>query len=290
MMDRPDLVAAPVKSRRVPGVPLDGPREEVVRLLLARTWDASMVNVRAFMERGDPGYLHLFRVALRRCRVYERDLAAPLGPDVRAALTSPMRQLFRASNALRDLHALQSSDDPVSVEIREAASVDALAAMHRAARTSFEDALRAEKCFLLGETMRALPFANAREKPRDFGRFLSRRVERRLERTRELGGGICASSPDAAFHRVRRSAKALRYLNDVLRLRGEKRAERVQAETTRLQEALGAYQDFIVAESLARSLGVEIPGAPAARLERRQRAVDVIHRFIRRSRRLAVRG
>jgi CHAD domain-containing protein len=284
-MDRPDLVVAPVKSRRVPGVRLDGSREEVVRLLLSRTWDVAIVNARAFADKGDADVelLHQFRVALRRCRVFERELGAPLGQELRQTLRSPMRELFRASDALRNLHALKTSDDPILIEIREAVPGDAIEAMHRAARDGLEEASRADSFVVLGETMRALSFARTRERPRDFGRFLSRRIERRLARTRELARDVHPSSPDEAFHRLRRSAKALRYLNDVVLLRGEERAKRMRRETTALQDALGALQDFVVADSLARRLGVEIEGAPSARHERRRGALEAARRFVRKT-------
>src|SRR5690606_16815750 len=104
-------------------------------------------------------------------------LGAPLTAEERAALREPMRALFRASGALRDLHALRTSEDPVLAAIREAASGHALIAVEQRARSTFEEAFVSDATDRLGETLRRLPFASGSDE-RPFGAFLDRRIER----------------------------------------------------------------------------------------------------------------
>jgi CHAD domain-containing protein len=283
--DRLDLPRSPLRSRVVPGLVLDGAREDVTRHLLARTWDVAVIDARGWLEREDADVelLHQFRVALRRCRVYERELGGMLPRDLRDALRGPMRSLFRASGPLRDLHALRTTDDPVLVAIREAAEPRAVVAAEASARAAFEAAYRAEWAVELGETLRLLPFETVSGDQRTFREHLERRISRRLERTRDAASELREESPAAAFHRLRRSAKTLRYLNDVRLASGDQRGSRVRKETARLQAALGAFQDFVVAEALAPSLGLEVEGAHEARRERRLRALDAARRFARKA-------
>lgn len=280
---RADLPSAPIKSRVVPGLSLDGRRDEVVRRVLARTWDVAVVNGRAWLERApeaDPEYLHQFRVALRRCRVVERELGACLGASLRGELRSSMRWLFKASGPLRDLHALSTSRDPILIAIRESSPEAGVSRMEGRARSELVRAFRSERAERLSETLRLLPLLPDRGGGGGaFAPYLERRFERRRARVLATAGSLGAESPDEELHRLRRRVKSLRYLNDLRRANGVKGGRKAKKAASELQEALGSYQDFVVAGGLASALGLTIDHIEREREARRERALCAAHRF-----------
>jgi CHAD domain-containing protein len=219
-----------------------------------------------------PDSVHQMRVAARRLRsvlATHRRLFVDEGHT--EGLREELKWLGQALGRARDVQVLQAhldgvlaAEPPDLVIGPVAARIDEeLTAEYRAGRAEAQAALDSERYFRLLDRLDAL--VDAPEHTGDAGRAASDLEPRLVARdARRLRRAVTAvdraedpGSRDAALHEVRKKAKRLRYAAECAEPALGPRAARLARRAEALQEALGEFQDSVVARSRLRELGVQ---------------------------------
>ena len=237
---------------------------------------ATQVNRLVSNDRGvrvdAPDSVHQMRVAARRLRsvlATHRRLLADRERTER--LREELKWIGQALGRARDAQVLQSHLDGVlAAEPPElvigpvAARIDTeLSAEYRAGQAEALRALDSERYFRLLDALDDL--ADAPEYTDDAGlpaaelepRLLARDAKRLRRAVRAVDRTETPGAREAALHEVRKKAKRLRYAAEcaepALGARAAKLARRAEA----VQEALGEFQDSVVARSRLREVGLQ---------------------------------
>jgi CHAD domain-containing protein len=209
----------------------------------------------------DADPVHDARVATRRLRSDLKTLEPYLAPI--EALRTELAWLGGLLGAVRDLDVLI---ERMGARIRESPDPDRSAAAPILARLEDDrHRRRAELLDGLGavrylrlldeliEASRRPPVADPADERR--ARRVLRTVTRKAwRRTARAVDRLERSSPDAAFHEVRKRAKRARYAAELGREVFGKRAMRLAERLADVQDRLGELQDTVVAEERLRSL------------------------------------
>jgi CHAD domain-containing protein len=204
---------------------------------------------------GDVEALHDLRIAVRRSRSVVTHSGNLLPPAVREPARRELRQLAASSGPVRDLDVhLQGWDaqvagidgvDPAAMDEvrqvlerrRDAARADLIEVLQRPSTVEWLSGWRAwleDPRIPLDDRVRTGP-------------FVADRLKRAQRRVLRHGRAIDDASPPDALHRLRKDAKALRYLLDCYRpLLDQRGAKHVTARLRSLQDVLGAHQDGAV--------------------------------------------
>ncbi len=194
-----------------------------------------------------PEHLHQARVALRRLRTALR-IYGDWSPDTRAEWTPALASLFGQLGAARDRDALEADLLPA---LRAAGAPLAELPAEAAAQSSVADTLRAPATTQLWLAL--IAFANAAQaqegKPVGDARALAARRIKRLQRQLAKDAKAYAGLGDEQRHRARRRLKRLRYaIEFTASLFRAKKIRRYLDELKPAQDALGEYNDLVVAE------------------------------------------
>jgi CHAD domain-containing protein len=250
--------------------------------VLRRLLEVMDDNLPGTLADTDSEFLHDYRVAVRRTRSVQRQLACVFEPGQLATTRSEFRWLQLATGDARDLDVYVLGFDSMRELLPESIREDIeplrtvlrgrrLAArreMAHALRTDRAKALRADWEDLLG----SLVESSAADRPcaeRPIGEVSSQRIRRVYGGMLRMGRAIEASSPPEDFHELRKKGKELRYL---LELFGaplhDEAVVRPMVKTLKgLQDVLGRHQDREVQVTKLRTLADEVsvlPGGTAA--------------------------
>jgi len=241
----------------------------VLRRLLTVIGD----NVEGSISGEDDEHLHQLRIAVRRSRTVQRQLAGVFPPSELPGFRSEFRWLQQTTGPARDLdvyvHDLGSLRDmlpesirgdldplrPVLVHSRQAARADMTRALLTVrAADLFEDWDR------LLESLVELPVVDRPAACRPIGEMAGERIRKVYKRIVRMGGAIDASSPALEYHELRKKGKELRYLLELfgIRLFGEETVGPMIKSLKGFQDVLGRHQDREVQMAMLRSTADEV--------------------------------
>lgn len=204
------------------------------------------------VRRAEYDAVHKMRVAVRRIRSILRT-AAPLFDRERVPwLKAELKWLAAELGEVRDLEVLRERFTERLAAIGEPspAWLDGLGDRERRAYDRLAGTLGGERYFAVLDALDAFvadpPFTDrARREARTAVPALVAKAWRRV--LREHAGLEHAEDPDEARHDTRKAAKRARYTAEAARpLLGDP-ARHLAAQASRVQEALGAYQDSVIA-------------------------------------------
>ncbi|WP_163541461.1 CHAD domain-containing protein [Occultella kanbiaonis] len=210
--------------------------------------------------------VHRLRVAVRRLRV----LLAAFGPYLDPEFSGPLRR--RLSTFSDALAAVRDLDVQLVGLDREATADPGfgtdLAPFLDSLRSRRADALRRlEERLVAGEHAALLADLRADRIPVRHGdvrarRALRRRLRKTWRRTRDRIAA--AGEASGSLHEVRKSVKRLRYLAEIAADPVGRPAKRLATQAERTQDLLGAHQDAVVLDQLARTYVADAGDLPPA--------------------------
>jgi CHAD domain-containing protein len=256
----------------------DAAAAEVLRRLLGVIAE----NSEGAIEGRDDEHLHQLRIAVRRSRTVQRQLAGVFPPQQLPGFRSEFRWLQRATGEARDLDVyvveLDSLRELLPAPIRGDLDplVPVLGHWRLAARAEMASALSSRRCGdlisdwdQLLESLVELPADDRPAAQLPIGVVAGQRIRKVYKRVIRAGAEIDDSSPAEAFHELRKKGKELRYLLELfaLRLFPAEVVEPLVKSLKGLQDLLGRHQDREVQIGMLRSLAEEVAtlqGGPAA--------------------------
>lgn len=207
-----------------------------------------------------PEHLHQARVALRRLRTALR-IYGDWSPAVNAEWTPALATLFGQMGAARDRDALEADLLPA---LRAAGAPLAELPAEAATDTDVAETLRAPSSTHLWLALMAFANAAPAQDQAVSGdvRTLAAKRLRRLHRQLARDAKAYAGLEDEQRHRARRRLKRLRYsIEFTASLFRGKKVQRYLEELKPAQDALGEYNDLVVAEQAFGQLVSEQPQA-----------------------------
>lgn len=221
------------------------------------------------VRQDEPDAVHKMRVATRRLRSALGTFRPLLDREQTEPLRDELRWLAGVLGAARDaevLHArlrgLLAEQPPELVLGRVVEQVDSvLLGRYREAHERAVQDLDGERCLALYEALDRLvadpPWRDVAHRPAtDVLPVLVRRVDRRMAgAVRTAEGAAPGPAQDEALHEARKLAKRLRYACEAIGPVGGRRAARLAAAATELQEVLGEHQDSVGMREVLRQLG-----------------------------------
>jgi CHAD domain-containing protein len=239
---------------------------------LGRTIEA---NLPGAIDDVDPEFLHDLRIAVRRVRTVQRQLAALFEERSLARAREEMKRLQLVTGPVRDLDVQLLGFGALAARLpgERAAELVPLRAL-LADRRSFEHA----------RMVRALRSVRTRRALDDWGALLAtlaaaedgptaealtgERIARVYRRMVRMGRAIGDDSPPEALHDLRKRGKELRYLLELFGSLFPREATKPLVTRLKgLQDTLGGFQDAQVQRALLVELREPLaarPGGPAA--------------------------
>ena len=270
--------ASPVARAKV-DVPLaydmraDAAAVAVLRRLLAVIRD----NLEGSIEGEDDEYLHQLRIAVRRSRTVQRQLAGAFALGELPGFRSDFRWLQQATGPARDLDVYVSDFGSLAEMLpdRQRPDLDPLRPVllhsRMTARADMERALRSPRAVQLFEdwdrfleTLVELPVDDRPLAAEPIGRVAGNRIRKVYKRIVRMGGAIGPSSPPEAYHELRKKAKELRYLLELfgVKLFDEEHVAPMVRALKALQDVLGRHQDREVQMAMLYSVADEVATLP----------------------------
>lgn len=240
----------------------------VLRELLATL----QANLPGAIADVDSEFLHDLRVAVRRTRALQRELAAIFPPEPLRRFRDAFRELQQITGPTRDLDVQLLEFDELERDLPASIAPDVtplrtlLSARRDAERRKLVRALHSEPVRTLLRDWQAflddLTAADRSDRPaaaRPIGDVAGQRIAKVYKRMVRLGNDIDDTSPHEALHGLRKLGKELRYLLEFF-------ASLYPAEVVKpmvgalkaLQDTLGRFQDREVQAAELRSLGEEV--------------------------------
>jgi CHAD domain-containing protein len=259
---RPGGVSSKLAFALEPGERTDAAAATVLAHLLT-TIEANLPGTLADV---DTEFLHDLRVAVRRTRSVQRQLAGAFPPRPLERFRAEFRWLQQVTGPTRDLDvnlldfaALGEELEPLTRLLAERRRAE-LAAMARALRSARTRRVLPGWSGLI-DGLEAAPERDRPDAGRPIADVAGERIARVHRRMVAMGRAIDASSPPEALHDLRKKGKELRYLLELF-------ASVFPADVTKpmvralkgLQDTLGRFQDREVQADLMRSLREEIVG------------------------------
>ncbi len=239
-------------------------------------------NREGALAGADPEYLHQLRIAVRRSRTVQRQLAAVFPPLELPGFRSEFRWLQRATGEARDLDVYVAGFDSMRELVPAAigSDLDPLLQVLRhwrlAAHGAMARALSSRRLAellvdweMLLESLVEQPTADRSAARAPIGELAGRRVRKLYRRIVRTGRAIDASSPAADYHELRKKGKELRYMLELFAtgLHDPEVVGPMVDSLKSLQDVLGRHQDREVQIAMLRSLADEmatLPGGPRA--------------------------
>jgi CHAD domain-containing protein len=270
--------ASPVARAKI-DVPLaydmrsDAAAVAVLRRLLAVIRD----NVAGSITGEDDEYLHQLRIAVRRSRTVQRQLAGVFGPDELPGFRADFRWLQQATGPARDLDVYVADFGSLAELLPQRLRPDldplrpVLLHSRMTARADMERSLRSPRAGQLFEdwdrfleTLVELPVDDRPLAAEPIGRTAGTRIRKVYKRIVGMGRGIDPASPPEAYHELRKKAKELRYLLELfgVKLFDEEHVAPMVRALKALQDVLGRHQDREVQMTMLRSVADEVATLP----------------------------
>jgi CHAD domain-containing protein len=274
------------EALRVAGEPLEGISTKIeVRLRAHEHADRATVRVLwallAVMDANLPGaladtdseFLHDFRVAVRRTRAVQRELAGVFEPIKLGAIRAEFRWLQLATGDARDLDVYVVGFESLHALLPESLRDDleplraVLRGRRLTARREMGHALRSDRARRLRDAwedvlggLEQLPTADRPDATRPIGEVSSRQIRKVYRRMLRMGAAIDQTSPPQDYHELRKKGKELRYLLELFGapLNDEGVVRPMIRALKSLQDVLGRHQDREVQVSKLRSLADEV--------------------------------
>ena len=245
--------------------------------VLRRLLSVIRENIDGAIAGGDDEYLHQLRIAVRRSRTVQRQLA-PVFPRLELpGFRSDFRWLQQATGPARDLDVYVSDFGslaellpahlrvelsplrPVLLHSRTAAHSQ----MTRALRSARAGNLLADWDRLL-ETLVELPLDDRPLAHRSIGAVAGKRIRKVYKRIVQMGGRIEPSSPAGSYHDLRKKAKELRYLLELfgVKLFDEEHVAPMVRALKAVQDVLGRHQDREIQMVMLHSVADEVATLP----------------------------
>jgi CHAD domain-containing protein len=238
-------------------------------------------NLPGTLAEVDSEFLHDLRVAVRRTRALQRELAGVFPPEPLRVFRHGFRRLQAITGPTRDLDVqlLEFGELAAGLPAGEAAAVVPLRRLleeHlRYARATMAAELRADATRALlhnwAEVLDGLvdsDEAGRPDAPRPVTDVAGERIARVYKRMVKMGARIDDDSPAEALHDLRKKGKELRYLLEFFApIYPSDIVKPMVGSLKGLQDVLGRFQDREIQADLLRSLGDEVAalegGAPA---------------------------
>jgi CHAD domain-containing protein len=267
------VVAAKVDVALAHDQRADAAAAAVLRRLLA----VIVEDTEGSISGEDDEFLHQYRIAVRRSRTVQRQLAGVFPPLALPGFRSEFRWLQQATGDARDLdvylHDLDELRDLLPPRFHDDLEPLRQVLEQRlvAARAAMEDALRSRRATdlladwdRLLESLVELPLDDRPDAARTIGALAGARIRRVYGRIVSMGRAITPGSPAEDYHELRKKGKELRYL---LELFGVKLFDpEVTAPFIRslkaVQEVLGRHQDREIQADMLQSVVGEVAPLP----------------------------
>jgi CHAD domain-containing protein len=274
---RPGGTSSKLKLQLDPAERADAAAVTVARRLL----EVIELNLPGTLAGIDSEFLHDLRVAVRRSRALQRELAGVFPPEPLRAFRDGFRQLQAITGPTRDLDVqlLEFGELASALPESEAADVVPLRWLlddHlRVARKEMVRELGSERTTALlhnwGDILDGLVGSDEEGRPdaaRPVSEVAGERIGKVYARMVKMGRRIDDDSAAAALHDLRKKGKELRYLLEFFAsLYPAEVVKPMVASLKGLQDVLGRFQDREVQADLLRSLGDDVAalegGAPA---------------------------
>jgi CHAD domain-containing protein len=259
-----------------------GERADAAAVRIARRLlEVIELNLPGTLTDVDSEFLHDLRVAVRRSRALQRELAGVFAPEPLRAFRDGFRHLQAITGPTRDLDVqlLEFGDLAATLPESEAADVVPLRWLlddHlRFARAAMVRELGSERTTALlhnwREILDGLVDSDESGRPdaaRPVADVAGERIAKVYARMVKMGRRIGDDSPAEALHDLRKKGKELRYLLEFFAsLYPAEVVKPMVASLKDLQDVLGRFQDREVQADLLRSLGDDVAalegGAPA---------------------------
>jgi CHAD domain-containing protein len=250
----------------------DAAAETVLRALL----DAIRENLDGAVAGEDPEFLHQLRIAVRRSRTVQRQLAPVFPPLELPGFRAEFKWLQRVTGEARDLDVyledFESMRELVPQEVRpdldplrqvlghgRLASHGAAARALRSRRTS--ELLTDWESLL--ESLVERPLEDRPGATLPIGELAGSRIRKVYKRLVAMGRAIGDHSPAEEYHELRKKGKELRYMLELLgKIFDPEVVDGLVRPLKALQDVLGRHQDREVQMALLRSLADEVAGLP----------------------------
>ncbi len=239
------------------------------------------LNLPGTLEDVDSEFLHDLRVAVRRTRALQRELAGVFPPEPLCAFRDGFKHLQAITGPTRDLDVQLLEFEQLAGALPDSETADLLPLRRlldehlRAARATMVGELGSDATRALlhnwGEVLDGLVSGDETDRP-DAGRRVTKvageRISKVYARMVKMGARIDEGSPAEALHDLRKKGKELRYLLEFFASLYPADVVRPMVTTLKgLQDVLGRFQDRQVQADLLRSLGDDVAalegGAPA---------------------------
>ena len=239
-------------------------------VVLRRLADVVELNMPGALADVDSEFLHDLRVAVRRSRAMQRELARVFPPEPLRVFRDGFRELQAITGPVRDLDVQLLEFDELAAGLPEQEDVAPLRALleaHRAAeRAAMERALRSKRTQAVLDNWRAfldgLVASGEADRPdaaRPVVDVAGKRIGRVYRRMVKMGGAIDDDSPAEALHDLRKKGKELRYLLEFFAsLYPADVVKPMVSALKGLQDVLGRFQDREVQADTLRALGDEV--------------------------------
>ncbi len=245
--------------------------------VLARLLEVMDANLPGAIADTDTEFLHDYRVAVRRTRAVQRELAGAFEPEALAAIRTEFRWLQQITGDSRDLdvyvldfekmrallpQALRADLDPLLGVLRGRRLL-ARRQMIRALRSRRAEAVRADWEALLACLVER-PEADRPDCRRPIGEVSSERIRKVYRRMVKMGDAIGPGSPPEDYHELRKKGKELRYLLELfgVPLHDEAVVRPMIRALKGLQDVLGRHQDREIQMGTLRSFAAEVSALP----------------------------
>ena len=230
-------------------------------------------NVEGAISGEDDEHLHQLRIAVRRSRMVQRQLAGAFGPEELPGFRSEFRWLQQVTGPTRDLdvyvNELGSMRDLLPESIREDLGPLRPVLVHSrlAARADMTRALMSARTTNLFEDwdrlLESLVELAAEDRPlarRPIGEVAGKRITKVYKRMVRMGKAIDEASPPTDYHELRKKGKELRYLLELfgVTLFEEATVGPLVKSLKGLQDVLGRHQDREVQTAMLRANADEV--------------------------------
>jgi CHAD domain-containing protein len=245
--------------------------------VLRRLLDVIVGNRDGAIVGHDSEFLHRLRVAVRRSRTVQRQLASVFPPLELPGFRTEFRWLQQATGEARDLDVyligfeelramLPESLGPDLEPVRQVLThsrLNAHAQMSRAITSRRTEELLSDWAALL-ESLVDLPTDDRPGATRPIGELAGERIRKAYGRVLRLGRAIDDSSPPEDYHELRKKGKELRYLLELFgaELHPAEVVDPMIGSLKALQDVLGRHQDREVQIAMLRSLADEVATLP----------------------------
>ncbi len=225
----------------------------------------------------DDEFLHQLRIAVRRSRTVQRQLAGVFPPVQLPGFRSEFRWLQQATGDARDLDVyladLDELRDLLPADVRgdldplrpvlARRQVQARAAMAVALRSQRAEELLADWDRLL-ESLVELPLDDRPDAGRTIGALAGGRIRAVYRRIVSMGHAIGPSSPAEDYHELRKKGKELRYLLELfgVRLFDPEVTGPLVRTLKSVQDVLGRHQDREIQADMLRSVVGDVAPMP----------------------------